>query len=245
MRSNVLADLTSRGDEVWAGSHNFISIVGALEADAILWSCMKHTAGGKVVGDTSILMDLWVDLLAKTYLGPVDEHGAKQRLEKFEIPGIGTIAETLCTLCEYYLASKNPASSPDNLSRETMFSSREHVTAILEKLLEIIQKDKTRPWAQQLRNKIKNDVDDLWCEIMNNHKPLKELAPTPGNILLVLTKWNNFESYLSSESERRGGSRPDATTVKPTTPVLNAPGGVKGRLKSWRPAVVNPSQNRK
>ena len=223
MRSSILSDLTSRGTENWAGSHNFISIINALESDRILWATFKQSAGGKVVGETSLLLDLWVDLLARNYLGPVDEHGAKQRLEKFERPSIGTIAETLRTLCEYYLASKNPACSPDNLSRETMFTSREHVTAILDRLLEIIQKDKSRPWAHQLRNKIKNDVDDMWCEILNNQKPLKDLAPTPNNIILM--KWNNYESYLSSENDRREKPRANSG-IKPR--VLTPPRARRG-----------------
>ena len=205
LRSNILADLAQKGLEHVASNHNFVSIINNLELDRSLWSCMKSGAQGQVLGETSLMLDLFLELLSKNYMGPADENEALRRFEAYERPGVGSVTEAMRTLVDFYLAAKNPATNPDNITREQMFASKEHCTAILNHFMVVVERDRTRPWGRALRNHVRMEIDNILCELQANTKTLADLAPTPHN--MMLQRFCNHEAFLSSEWERTNNGR--------------------------------------
>ena len=203
LRSNILAELSQQGLEHHASDHCFISIINSLESDRNLWGVMKAGSHGEVLGDTSLLLDLWLELLSRNYMGPTDGNDALRRFEDYERPAVGSVSETLRTLNDYYLASRNPATNPNNLTREGMLASKEHVMNVLEHFMKVLDRDRARPWSKALKNHVRHQVDNILCEVQLNRKGLADLAPSPHNILLA--HWGNYEAFLESEHERTHG----------------------------------------
>lgn len=212
LRSAILSDISARGEDSIAHTHNFVNVVSALEADRPLWQVMRANGKGEVHGDTSILLDLFLELLSRMYSMPSDETQSKRRFDSFKRQSVGSLHEAMRVLQDLYLQMKNPPSNPNNLPRTALLSSREHVMNILEKFMEVIENDKHRPWAAQLRNNIRRDVDDCLSEMQLGRKDLTDLSPTPTN--QMMQKWVNFENFLNSEHEREN-QRTNRKDAKP------------------------------
>ena len=202
LRSSILSQLAKRGEDTLATNHNFVQTISSLEQCRCLWTSMKATAGGAVEGDTSVLCDLFVELLSRNYVNASTsfEGQSKKRFENFKRSN-GSLHECMRGLSQQYLNMKNQ-SNPDNLSRPVMFATREHIIALLDKLLEVVAVDPNRPWARELRNHMRKDIDDVIGLLQVDKATLDDLAPWPNSTLMK--KWANQEIFLSAEAERVG-----------------------------------------
>ena len=202
LRSSVLAEMSKKDEEAYAASHNFVAVTSQIENDRILWSSMCQKADGTTIGCSALLLDLWIDLLSQCYVRQTSgfERVAQERYNNFKRASIGDLIECLRVIVDHYMGYKNPPNDPDNISREQLWSSKEHVSQILEKLVETVGEDKHRPWSQSLKNYLRREIDDVHCLMTMGKATLADLAPTPNN--LILQRWANMEKYLASEHER-------------------------------------------
>ena len=208
LRSGILSELSKREEDMLASSHNVCAAICQLENDRVLWGGMVQRAGGSTLCCTALLLDLFIELMGQTYVRATSgsERASQQRYLNFKRAPIGDVIECLRVLVDYYMLYKNPPNDPDNLSREQLWSSKEHTMTILDKLIETVGNDPHRPWSLSMKNYLRREIDDIHCLIQMGKATLADLAPNPNNLLLQ--KFANQEAYLESEYQRTSG-RPD------------------------------------
>ena len=201
LRSTILAQLAKRGEDASAPFHNFVASICSLENDAPLWRVMKSTIGGVVAGDSSILLDVFIELLSRNYVSSSAnlEGQSKKRFDNFKRAN-GSLHECIRSIMELYMNMKNPPSNVNNMSRHTMYTSREHVLCLHDKLLEVVAADPNRPWARELRNHMRKDLDDVIGLLQVDKASIEDLSPMPHSTLL--RKWSTTEQFLCSEADR-------------------------------------------
>ena len=218
LRSNILSDLSKRDEDMLAASHNVCATICQLENDRVLWGGMVQRAGGATLCCTALLLDLFIELMGQTYVRQTSgsERASQQRYLNFKRAPIGDVIECLRVLVDHYMLYKNPPNDPDNLSREQLWSSKEHTMTILDKLIETVGSDVHRPWSLSMKNYLRREIDDIHCLIQMGKATLADLAPNPNNLLLQ--KFANQEAYLESEYQRTNGKSAKAAVTAPRQP---------------------------